>query len=174
LASEGKEDWLWWVEEENIKQEEQKRAVRLLRLEEHKHWFECIGLDVKQWAANLLSKRNNNGTTDKCWREILCNSFVGKKFNRDRNMLVYLKYNLTPRKIYPTLFVVFLLFVSVLPVQSIPSSPTMTLPQRTHMPFYYCIFKWMPDPCNKEDLESTLWGEAETSSCHYRCLRCLM
>ena len=80
--------------EEDVEREHRTRASTLRRREERKRRLERVGLDVERWAADLLSERDDDdggGAEDRRWREISCNNFVRKKFNRDGNTRVYLK-----------------------------------------------------------------------------------
>ena len=84
------------TEVEEYEREERTRMAKLRR-EERKRRLERVGMDVERWAADLLSERDDDSgggdgaVGDRSWREISCNNFVRKKFNRNGNTRVYLK-----------------------------------------------------------------------------------
>jgi len=51
--------------------------------------FEQIGKSVEKWASRLLFEEERAGNG---WKEVSCNSFVRKKFNRDGRTQVFLKW----------------------------------------------------------------------------------
>ena len=54
--------------------------------------FERIGRDVEAWATHLLfNQGEDRGVSSDGWKEISCNNFVKKKFNKSGRTQVYLK-----------------------------------------------------------------------------------
>ena len=93
--------------------------------------FDTLGENIQTWAENLLKEDNGEDG----WKEVLCNSLMRKKLNRDNTIQCYLKWMKDPRegdddeKEYPC--------VKVLATLDAPLEDVCTyLAEESHVPEY--------------------------------------
>eukprot|EP00579_Thalassiosira_antarctica_P017558 CAMPEP_0201950382 /NCGR_PEP_ID=MMETSP0903-20130614/56457_1 /ASSEMBLY_ACC=CAM_ASM_000552 /TAXON_ID=420261 /ORGANISM="Thalassiosira antarctica, Strain CCMP982" /LENGTH=724 /DNA_ID=CAMNT_0048493617 /DNA_START=656 /DNA_END=2830 /DNA_ORIENTATION=- len=78
-------------QEESSPEIPQKAVPKKLRASsKQRNQFERIGKDVEQWANNVLFEEDDK--TADGWKEVACNKFAKKKFNRDGRTQVYVKW----------------------------------------------------------------------------------